>query len=98
MVKFREDLLNSVLPVKVKELMKRKLTLKGEQPVDESYDIFDGYDDDETTVTDDIVGEYSDDDTEVVESQEDQAGTSTTDDPTAEPVEGCYIVSICMWK
>ena len=75
--RFREDLLNSVPPKNVKELMKiitppkavkRKLPSKGEQPVDDGYDIFEGYDYDEITVTDDIVGEYSDDDTEVVES------------------------------
>ena len=68
--------------------VKGKLPSKEEQPVDEGYEIFDGYNYDEATVTDDIVGEYSDDDKEVVESQEDQAGTYTTEDPTSEPVEG----------
>ena len=97
MVKFKEDSLNSVPPKNVKELMKtitppkgvkRRMPSKGEHPVDEGYDIFDGYDYDKITVTDDIVGEYSDDDTEVVGSQEDQAGTSTTQDSTSEPVKG----------
>ena len=64
MVKFREDLLNSVPPENIKELMKSinpskgvKLPLKEEHPVDESSDIFDGYEYDKTTVTDDIVAD-----------------------------------------